>query len=75
VIWHDWPLDARDLPWLAWFAGHALAGLAPSVWVLRNLRAEEALERQWTLQDVRWRARDRAWREPWEERGQRLPGG
>jgi hypothetical protein len=60
AIWHGWPLDARGLAWLAFVVVHALGGLGPWVYCLRRLRAEEALDRQWTRQDARWRARDRA---------------
>jgi hypothetical protein len=60
VIWHGWPLDARDLAMLAFVVVCALGGLGPSVYCLRSLRAAEALDRQWTRQDARWQARDRA---------------
>jgi hypothetical protein len=61
TIWHDWPLDTRDLGWLAFFVVNALGGVGWLAWGLRSLREEEAIDRQWTLQDVRWRAQCRAW--------------
>jgi hypothetical protein len=68
TTWHGWPLNERDLVLLACFVVNALGSLGWLAWGLRSLREEEAVDRQWTLQDVRWRARDRAWREQWEER-------
>jgi len=62
TIWHDWPLDARDLGPLAFFVGTTLGGLGWMEWGLRRLRASEAMDRQWTVQDVCWRAQSRAWR-------------
>jgi hypothetical protein len=61
TIWHDWPLNARDLMWLVFFVVNALGGLVWLAWSLRGLRRDEAIDCRWTLQDVRWRARDRAW--------------
>jgi hypothetical protein len=75
TIWHDWPLDARDLLWLAFFVVNALGGLGWLAWGLRGLRAEEAVDRRWTLQDVRWRARDRAWHLDAEAMDERTSGG
>jgi hypothetical protein len=67
TVWHDWPLDAHGLGRLTFFVVNALGGLGLSAWSLRSLRTEEALDRQRTRQDVRWRAQDRAWRQHWEE--------
>jgi hypothetical protein len=69
TIWHDWPLEGRDLGPLAFLVVNALGGLGWLAWGLRALRADEAMDRQWTLQKVRWQARDRAWRERWAESG------
>jgi hypothetical protein len=67
TIWHDWPLDARDLLWLVCFVVNALGGLGWLAWGLRGLRAEEAIDRRGTLQDARWRAQSRAWRQEGDE--------
>jgi hypothetical protein len=75
TIWHSWPLHGRDLGRLAFFVVNALGGLAMSAWHLRCVREHEAMERQWTLQDARWRAHDRAWRQSWEESRRRLRAG
>jgi len=50
TIWHDWPLNARDLMWLVFFVVNALGGLVWLAWGLRGLREEEAIDRRWTLQ-------------------------
>jgi hypothetical protein len=68
TIWHNWPLDARDLGPLAFFVVNALGGLGWLEWGLRGLREREAMDRHWKVQDVRWRAQSRAWREQWEGR-------
>lgn len=60
-IWHDWPLDTRDLIVLGFFVVNALGGLGWLAWGLRGLRESDAIDRRWTLEDVRWRARDGAW--------------
>jgi hypothetical protein len=65
--WHDWPLDTRDLIVLGFFVVNALGGLGWLAWGLRGLREEEAIDRQWKLEDVRWRAQRRAWSQPWEK--------
>ena len=75
TIWHDWPLDARDLGLLAFFVVNALGGVGWLAWGLRGLRESEAMDRQWKVQDVRWRAQDRAWRERWPERTRHLEDG
>jgi hypothetical protein len=67
-IWQDWPLDTRDLMWLVFFVVNALGGLVWLAWSLCSLREEEAIDRQWKLEDVRWRAQRWAWSQPWEER-------
>ena len=67
TLWEDWPLDTRDLWTVALLVVNALGGLGLSAWSLRSLRTEEALDRERTRQDVRWRAQDRAWRQHWEE--------
>jgi hypothetical protein len=59
TLWDGWPL-ARDLLWLVFFVVNALGGLGWLAWGLRGLRAEEAIDRRWTLQDARWRAQSRA---------------
>jgi hypothetical protein len=64
TIWQDWPLDARDLGPLAFLVVNALAGLGSWEWGLRGLREDEAMDRQWKVEDVRWRAQARAWRQP-----------
>jgi hypothetical protein len=56
TIWHDWPLDARDLGRLAFFVVNALSSLGMYEWGLRSLRESEAMDRHWKVQDVRWRA-------------------
>jgi hypothetical protein len=75
TIWNGWLLSARDLGPLAFFVVNALGGLGWLEWGLRSLRRDEALDRQWTLQDVRWKAQDRAWHQPWEERRRHLREG
>jgi hypothetical protein len=75
TIWHDWPLDARDLGPLAFFVVNALVGLGWLAWGLRGLRQEEASDRQWTRQDMRWQAETRAWRDRWAEPGEPLRAG
>jgi hypothetical protein len=72
TIWHAWPLDARDLRLLAFLVVNALGCLAWLAWNLRSLRESEAMDRQWKVQDVRWRAQRRAWSQPWEERRRQL---
>jgi hypothetical protein len=66
TLWDGWPL-ARDLQWLVFFVVNALGGLGWLAWGLRGLRAEEAIDRRWTLQDARWRAQSRAWRQEGDE--------
>jgi hypothetical protein len=68
TIWDGWPLHERDLGLLAFFRVNALGGLSWLAWSLRGLRRDEAMDRQWTLQNVRWQAQDRAWHERWTER-------
>jgi hypothetical protein len=68
TIWDGWPLNDRDLGRLAFFVLNALVGLGLSVWSLRGLRTDEAMERHWRLQHVRWQAQDRTWRKRWAER-------
>jgi hypothetical protein len=75
TIWHDWPLDVRDLLWLAFFVVNALGGLVWLAWGLRGLRESEAIDRRWTLRDVRWRARDCAWHIDAETTDGRRSGG
>jgi hypothetical protein len=75
TIWHGWPLSARDLGPLAFLVVNALGGLGWWEWGLRSLCADEAMDRQWTLQDVRWQAQDRAWRQHGEERRRRQREG
>jgi hypothetical protein len=36
VIWHGWPLDARDLAMLAFVVVYARGGVGPSVYCLRR---------------------------------------
>jgi hypothetical protein len=62
AVWHDWPLDARDLGPLAFFVVNALGGLGCG-WH----GACEAMDRHWKVQDVRWRAQRRAWRQEGDE--------
>jgi hypothetical protein len=69
TIWNGWPLHARDLGRLAFLIVTALGGLGRLEWGLRGLREHEATDRQWTMQHVRWEARDRAWRGRWAEPG------
>jgi hypothetical protein len=64
TIWHNWPLDARDLGRLALFVVSALGGLGWLVWGLRGLRESEAVDRRWILRDARGRAQRRAWSQP-----------
>jgi hypothetical protein len=68
TVWHDWPLDARDLVSLVFLVVNACVGLDMQEWGLRALRRDEALDRQETRLKVRWRAQDRAWRARWPER-------
>jgi hypothetical protein len=75
VCWHGWPLGAWDLGVLAFLAVQGLGTLGVIVWNLRELCAGEAQERRWALEDVRWRARTRAWDQPWEEHRQSLGDG
>jgi hypothetical protein len=72
VCWHGWPLGAWDLGVLAYLAVQGLWSLGVVVWTLRDQCTGEALERQWALEDVRWRAQTRTWDQAWEERRQRL---
>ena len=67
TVWHDWPLDARDLGALVFFVVNALGGMGMMAWGLRGLRESEALDRQWAVQKVRWRAQDRAWHQEGDE--------
>ena len=75
TIWDGWPLTGRDLVRLAVFVVHACVGLGMLAWGLRALRRDEALDRQWTRQQVRWRAQDRAWDERWPARTRHLGDG
>jgi hypothetical protein len=68
TLWHGWPLHECDLRRLVYFVVNALVSLGVLGWGLRELREDEALDRQETLQNVRRRAQDRAWRERWAER-------
>jgi hypothetical protein len=68
TAWDRWPLHARDLGPLAFLVVNALGGLGWLGGSLRGLRRDEAMDRQWTLQNARWQAQDRAWREQWAER-------
>jgi hypothetical protein len=53
TLWHDWPLDARDLGLLAFLVVNALGGVSWLAWGLRRLRESEAMDRHWKVQDVR----------------------
>lgn len=75
TVGHAWPLDARELGWLAVFVVNALVGLGMLEWGLRGLRQSETLDRQWTQQTACWRAQDRAWRERWAEHSRPLGDG
>jgi hypothetical protein len=75
TIWHSWPLSTRDLGPLAFLVVNALGALGMCEWGLRSLRESEAWARQWTLQDVRWRAQDRAWHQPREASRRHLREG
>jgi hypothetical protein len=68
TAWDRWPLYARDLGPLAFLVVNALGGLGWLGWSPRGLRRDEAMDRQWTLQNARWQAQDHAWREQWAER-------
>jgi hypothetical protein len=68
TLWDGWPLQARDVVLLAFFGVNALGGLGWMAWGLRGLRRGEAADRQWTRQQVRWRAQDRAWDDQWAAR-------
>jgi hypothetical protein len=67
AVWRDWPLAARDLGPLAFLVMNALGSLGWLAWHLRSLRESEAMDRQWKMEDARWRAQRRAWSQPWEE--------
>jgi hypothetical protein len=73
TIWHEWPLDTRGLGRLAFVVVNALGALGMCAWGLRGLRADEAMARQWKVEDVRWRAQRRAWHQPWAA-SRRPPG-
>jgi hypothetical protein len=75
TAWNCWPLHERDLVLLAFFGVSALVGLGWLAWGLRGLRRDEATDRQWTLQSVRWQAQDRAWRDQWAEYRRQLGDG
>jgi hypothetical protein len=75
TIWQDWPLDARDLGLLAFLVVNALGCLAWLAWNLRSLRESEAMDCQWKVQDVRWRAQRRARSQACEERRRPLREG
>jgi hypothetical protein len=66
TIWDCWPLNACDLWRLAFFVVTALGGLGLAGWSLRVLCEDEAMARQWKLEDVHWQAQSRAWHQPWE---------
>jgi hypothetical protein len=61
TLWEDWPLDTRDLSTLILLVVNALSGVGFLAGSLRCLRTNEALERQRTLDQVRWQAERRAW--------------
>ena len=48
---------------LACLVVNAFGGLGLLGWSLRSLRQEEATECQWKLQNARWHAESRAWRQ------------
>lgn len=49
--------------WVGFFVVNALGGLGWWAWGLRSLREREAIDRHWKVQDARWRAQRRAWRQ------------
>jgi hypothetical protein len=61
TLWHGCPLYEGSLRQVVGIMMGALGSLGPLGWSLRDLRADEALDRQETLRKVRWRAQDRAW--------------
>ena len=63
TLWTCWPPDGRELGRLAFLVVNALAGLGILGWSLRCLRQEEAIDRQWKLQNARWHPESRAWRQ------------
>jgi hypothetical protein len=75
TAWDRWPLHARDLGPLAFLVVNALGGLGWLGGSLRGLRRDEAMDRQWTLQNMRWRAETRAWRQQGEERRRQPQAG
>ena len=75
TVWRDWLRNAGDLVGFAFLVVNAGVGLGMLGWSLRALRRDEALDREWTLQTVRWRAQDRAWHRPWEESREPLREG
>jgi hypothetical protein len=75
TLWHGWPLHEGSLRQVVGIMIGALGSPGPLGWSLRDLRADEALDRQETLLKVRWRAQDHAWRERWPERTSPLGGG
>jgi hypothetical protein len=68
TLWDGWPLQERDMGLLAFMLVNALGGLGWLGWNLRGFRRDEAMDRQWTLQTVHWRAQDCAWDDQWAER-------
>jgi hypothetical protein len=75
TLWDGWPLQERDVGLLAFLVVNALGSLGWLAWGLRGLRRGEAADRQWTRQQVRWRAQDRAWDERWPEHTRPLGDG
>jgi hypothetical protein len=75
TLWDGWPLQERDMVLLACMLVNALGGLGWLAWNLWYFRRDEAMDRQWMLQDVRWQAQDRAWRDQWAERREQPRAG
>jgi len=75
TLWDSWPLQERDVVLLAFLVVNALGGLGWVAWGLRGLRQDEAMDRQWRLQTVRWQAETRAWRQQGEERWEQPQAG
>jgi hypothetical protein len=75
TVWDGWPLQELDVVLLACMLVNALGGLGWLAWNLWCFRRDEAMDRQWMLQNVRWRAETRAWRDQRvERRGQPRAG-
>jgi hypothetical protein len=59
MLWEEWPLDTHDLWTLALLVVNALSGVGFIAGSLRCLRQDEARERSWALERVRWQAERR----------------